>query len=456
MRSRGGHLRPLLHGSTRKLRRSMAAGLVGVTLLAVTACAKPATERDPLRPPSDHIHLYGTDGNMMNSLGEAVGEEYPDALAGMKGTAPLTRLSETFKRRLLAQDKGLKDFLYAGESYDAVVISALAAQIAGTTNPRAIADQINGVTAGGTICETPAACLSLVAASQDIAYRGVSLTLGGFTDAGEPSAGTYGILRFAGQNTLDDAQTEYVPTGDRGNETTKQPPASTGGGGAPLRIGTLLPRTGDLASAGPPMFAGVTLAVNEINDAGGILGSDITLTHGDDGTDAKVAQATVDRLIRDASVHVIIGAGASSITQAVLPSVMAAGRVLFSPCNTAASLTTADDQGLYFRTAPPDGLQATALTDIIMRDGVRRIYIVARDDAYGKGLMDSVRADLVDAGLDRDDIKAVPYSPDSPDFADLGTDIKAFGPDGALIIGFDESADALSSIMKAGLKSRLL
>jgi ABC-type branched-subunit amino acid transport system substrate-binding protein len=204
------------------------------------------------------------------------------------------------------------------------------------------------------------------------------------------------------------------------------------------------------------MFAGVTLAVNEINDAGGILGSDVTLTHGDDGTDAKVAQATVDRLIRDASVHVIIGAGASSITQAVLPSVMAAGRVLFSPCNTAASLTTADDQGLYFRTAPPDGLQATALTDIIMRDGVRRIYIVARDDAYGKGLMDSVRADLVDAGLDRDDIKAVPYSPDSPDFADLGTDIKAFGPDGALIIGFDESADALSSIMKAGLKSRLL
>jgi ABC-type branched-subunit amino acid transport system substrate-binding protein len=442
-------------GSRRGHLRLVAAALVGIALFGGTACATPEEEPDPLRPPSDHIHLYGTDGNMMNSIGENVGEEFPDALAGMKGTAPLTKISESFKRRLLAQDAGLKDFLYAGESYDAVVISALAAQIAGTTNPRAIAGQINGVTTGGEICQTPAACLAQIAQGRDIAYRGISLTLGGFTDAGEPSAGTYGILRFGEQNTLDDAKTEYVPTGDQSKQSTKKPPASAGGGDGPLRIGTLLPRTGALASAGPPMVAGVLVAIKEINDAGGILGAPVAITQGDDGTDGKVAQATVNRLIGN-GVHVIIGAGASSVTKAVLPSVVAAGRVLFSPCNTAAELTTADDQGLYFRTAPPDGLQATALTDIIMRDGVRRIYIVARDDAYGRGLMDSVHADLVDAGLNRDDIKAVSYSSDAPDLADLGSDVKAFAPDGLLIIGFDETADALSSVMKAGLKSRLL
>ena len=83
----------------------------------------------------------------------------------------------------------------------------------------------------------------------------------------------------------------------------------------------------------------------------------------------------------------------------MLPTVLAAGVVLFSPCNTAAELTTIDDKGLYFRTAPPDDLQAAALTDIIMRDGVRRVAIIARDDAYGRGLMDAVQKNLIAAGL---------------------------------------------------------
>ena len=43
-----------------------------------------------------------------------------------------------------------------------------------------------------------------------------------------------------------------------------------------LTIGTLLPATGDLAFLGPPEFAGVDLAVKEINGAGGVLGKDVT------------------------------------------------------------------------------------------------------------------------------------------------------------------------------------
>ena len=91
--------------------------------------------------------------------------------------------------------------------------------------------------------------------------------------------------------------------------------------------------------------------------------------------------------------------------------------ILFSPCNTAAELSTVDDKGLYFRTAPPDNLQAAALTDVIMRDGVRRIVIVARDDAYGRGLMEAVRDNLRRAGIEDADIRMMPYSPDEPDFS---------------------------------------
>jgi ABC-type branched-subunit amino acid transport system substrate-binding protein len=435
------------------MRRSIVVFLTAGSLIATAACSRPAAGTDPLARPPGEVHLYGSDGNMMNAVGELL-VDHPDALAGMKGTTPLSRLSQSFRDRLRGVDSQLKDDSYSGESYDAVVISALAAQIARSTNPKAIAAQINGVTTGGTPCETPAACLGLIQSGKDIMYTGITLGLGGFTTAGEPSASTFGILRFSRANHLDPNQTEYVAAGDPHQATTLAPPnpAKTSADG-PLKIGALLPHTGDLASAGPPMFAGAQLAVREVNAAGGILGKPVQWIDGDDFTNPEKAKATVTNLVQ-AGVHVIIGAGASSITKAVLPQVVAAGVVLFSPCNTAAELSTADDQGLYFRTAPPDNLQASALTDIIMRDGVRRLFILAREDPYGRGLMDAVSQDLVKAGLAASDVKAVGYNPDKPDFANLGAEVKAFKPEGFLVIGFDESAKALDSLMNAGLSSR--
>jgi ABC-type branched-subunit amino acid transport system substrate-binding protein len=441
-------------GRSLTMRRTMYAAIVAIAALATGACAKPAAPNgDPLAHSATQVHFYGTDGNMLNSVGDLLVKEHPNALVGMKGTTPLAPLTQSFRDRLRTIDPGLKDFSYAGEAYDAVVISALAAQLAGSTDPKAIAAQINGVTVGGTACDTPAACLALIDAGTDIAYKGITLGLGGFTDAGEPSAGTYGILRFSAANHLDDSQTQYVPAGNPAAATTKTPPPpSHATPTGQLKIGALLPHTGDLAGAGPPMFAGAQLAVKEINAAGGVFDRNVVWFDGDDGTDATKAVATAKDLIQK-GVQVIIGAGASSITEAVLPTTLAAGVVLFSPCNTAAALSTMPDQGLYFRTAPPDGLQATALTDIIMRDGVRRVEIVARKDAYGQGLMDSVKQSLIAAGLTADTVKTVLYDPDKPDFSGLGGDVKSFKPDGILIIGFDESAKAIDAILKAGLTS---
>jgi len=439
----------------RRISRAVAAVLATAVVLAAAGCAQQAPNADPLERSADEIRLYGSDGNMLNAVGDLL-VDYPDALTGMKGTTPLSRLSQSFRDRLRGIDSQLKDEAYAGEAYDAVVISALAAQIALTTDPKAIAGQINGVTTAGTACETPSDCLALIEAGEDILYKGISLGLGGFTDQGEPSASTFGILRFAANNHLDSEQTQYVPAGEPTTATTKGPPArGTPSTGGQLIIGALLPHTGDLAGAGPPMFAGALLAIKEVNDAGGVLGQPVKWIDGDDFTDGTKAKGTVERLISE-GVDVIIGAGASSITMAVLPTVLAAGVVLFSPCNTAAELTNVDDKGLYFRTAPPDGLQAAALTDIIMRDGVRRIAIVARDDEYGKGLMDSVRDDLIGAGLSAADIKTVPYNTDKPEFESLGATMRSFAPEGVLIIGYDETAKALESILKAGFTSRAI
>src|SRR5262245_47755632 len=104
-------------------RRCLAA-IVALGMMAVTACTEPASE--PATEPADAgaVRLYGSDGNMTSSFGGTFKDEAV-LLNGMRGTSPLTPLSEDFKRRLRTVDPKLtNDFLYAAEGYDAVMIAA--------------------------------------------------------------------------------------------------------------------------------------------------------------------------------------------------------------------------------------------------------------------------------------------------------------------------------------------
>ncbi|WBB78128.1 ABC transporter substrate-binding protein [Micromonospora sp. WMMD882] len=437
-------------------RGSRMATLAACAALLLTTGACGTDQQQPEEGDTHQVRLYGTDGNMLNTYpGEL--KDRAHLVDGMKGTTPLTPLPEDFKRRLRAVDPELKDFLYAAESYDAVLISALAAQLAGRTAPAAVAKQINGVTNEGQRCEDAAGCLELARAGQDIEYRSVSMTRAGFTDAGEPATASYGTLHFDDQR-LNDGKTEFVGAGDESAASTKAPPKGfrqrgkvPASSGAPLVLGGLLPRTGALALAYPPLAAGAALAVREINAAGGVLGEPVVWLDGDDGTAPNVAKATVASHLREGA-HVIIGAGASGISMAVLPEVVAAGRILFSPSNTDSALTEVDDKGLYFRTAPPDSLQGRALADVILRDGPRKVALVARKDSYGEGLQGFVRTELERAGLGADAVRLLTYEPpadaDAPpvDFSAGAREIKEFGADAVLLIGFAESAAVILAL----------
>ncbi|MEU5942454.1 ABC transporter substrate-binding protein [Micromonospora sp. NPDC047548] len=431
-------------------------------LLVISACG---TTDKPDETATSQVRLYGTDGNMFNSFPTEL-KERADLVDGMKGTTPLTPLTDDFKERLRAVDPTLADFLYAAESYDAVMISALAAQLAGSTDPADIAKQIVGVTTNGQRCSDARTCLALARAGQDVEYRGPSLTRAGFTDAGEPATASYATLHFDAQK-INDAKTEFVGAGTEAGASTKAPPKpkkQRGGkndrsDGSPLILGGLLPKTGDLSLAYPPQGAGAALAVREINAAGGVLGESMVWIDGDDGTNPAVAKATVASHIGK-NVQVIIGAGASGISRAVLPDVVAAGRILFSPSNTDSGLSKVDDQGLYFRTAPPDSLQGRALADVMLRDGPHKIVLVARKDSYGEGLQETVRAELERAGFGGDRVKLFTYEPpadaaaDAVDFSGTAKEIKSYGPEAVLIIGFAESAGLIRALDDAGVSIR--
>jgi ABC-type branched-subunit amino acid transport system substrate-binding protein len=439
-----------------RLRRA-AFALVSTVLLIVGGCSS-KSDVSTNTPGSDGVRLYGEDSNTDNSLGEAI--KPPTTINGMVGTTPLTPLSADFRQRLKATDPTLSSYTYAGEAYDAAMISALAVQLARTTDPVTVAKYVNGVTVlapGGVECMTIKDCLDGIASGRDIAYRGVTVH-SGFTDAGEPSTTSYGTLHFGRDNRIDDGKTEFVSAGNSADASKLPSPppgtASTKYKGDPLKFGILLPKTGGLAWSGPAMFAGAHLAISEINGLGGILGKPVGYVDADDGTDPVKSGQAFDKLVQD-GVGIFIGPSSSRASLALIPKAVAANRILFATSATSAALTKADDHGLFFRTAPSDLYQSQALADVIMRGGARKVFIIARDDSYGTGLRDGVTADLVMAGIKKADVESRTYPPDlnSPDpkFDEIAQAVTGFHPDAVLVAGFAESAHVIEAMEKAGL-----
>ncbi|MEP9414016.1 ABC transporter substrate-binding protein [Gordonia sp. VNQ95] len=244
--------------------------------------------------------------------------------------------------------------------------------------------------------------------------------------------------------------------GATSSSTTAQcdnPPQATPGpvSTSALKIGTLLPETGSLAFLGPPMIAGTKLAVKDVNAAGGVLDKPVQLVTGDSGdTTTDTANATVDRELA-AGTQVIVGAASSSVSLKVIDKIANAGVVMFSPANTSDQFTCYADKGMYFRTAPPDVLQAQALSQTMAGDGVQRVSILALNDPYGTGLADNTVKDLEAAGIPSDQIQKIIYDPNAQSFNAEVDQVKNFDPDGIAVIGFDESSKILTRMHEVGI-----
>jgi branched-chain amino acid transport system substrate-binding protein len=233
---------------------------------------------------------------------------------------------------------------------------------------------------------------------------------------------------------------------DSASETTEPTETSAPEGDGSLKIGTLLPQTGQLDFLGPPMFNGVRLAVEEINAAGGVLGQDVVLVERDDGTDPDVANAAADELLTE-NVDVVVGAAASSVSLAVIDKLTGAPVVQCSPSNTGLQFTDYDDDGYYFRTAPPDNLQSQVLTDLMVGDGVESAVIVARSDEYGEGFANALRDELENAGVTVAD--PILYDPEAGNYQAEAQQI-ADAEGAVALISFAEGGQVITAAIAAG------
>jgi len=245
--------------------------------------------------------------------------------------------------------------------------------------------------------------------------------------------------------------------GDDGDDGDDEPqgsdesPSAEPKGDGTLTFGTLLPATGDLAFLGPPEFAGVTLAVEDINAAGGVLGQDVVQVKGDSGDGTPdIAGAQVDKLLA-ADSDVIVGAASSGVSITVIDKITGAGAVQFSPANTAAGFDTdeIDPNRLYFRTAPSDYLQGEVLANEVIEDGFDNVAIMARQDFYGEGLAERTRDVLEEKGATVGEF--ILYNKDATTFTAEINKVAAAEPDAIVLVTFAEITTMIPQLIAKGL-----
>ena len=447
------------------------AAVLGVASLTLAACggssdsaetdaaaSEPAASEAPAEPAEPEATeeaapvaagtpLYLVDGNTGNALGEKLPAGILD---GVKGTIPGAENTQDFKDALLAVDPELIDFAYAPESYDAVILAALAAAKAGSDAGVDMAKELVGITNGTDICNDYAGCLALLNEGKDIDYNGRSGAVN-FWDAGDPTSASIGVYTFGPDNVLLPevayAAGDIVPAGDA-NPIDGKP--QDGANDGVFKVGTFLPITGSLAFLGPPEVAGVKLAIKDIKEAGGIPGFDkIVLEEGDSGdTSTETGRQTVKRLL-PLGIDILVGAASSGSSLQVLDEVTGAGVLMISPANTSPALTMAPDSGLYWRTAPSDVLQGAFVGNMMLQDGYTKVAILSLQDAYGDGLNENITKAVTEGGGEI--VANVVYDPTAADFAADVAQVKAAGPEAIVLIGFDESAQIIQEMVKQGI-----
>ena len=374
------------------------------------------------------------DGTKSEDLVAAVGAEN---LEGMFGTAP-----EAVESAATMQFDGDYSAAYGSnnqpfirETYDAAVILGLAVEAAGSADPVAIRDAMRAVSGPPGVEVGPGAAeiqraLELLRSGQDINYQGAS----GPVDLDENGdvAGAMGIWKIENGQIV----TDRVVTGFGQELPTAMPgPARS----EPVKLGSIMDLTGELAEYGSAMESAVHLAAQHFNDAGGVLGgAEVVIVAEDGGTSDVIAVEAARKLVNVDRVSGIVGPLASGITIAVANAVTVPNEIpQVSSSATAPSITVLEDNDFLFRTAPSDAFQGVILAELATSLGYRSAGVLFINNAYGQGLADNFEAAFTAMG---GSVVKVPHESEQPSYASEIDRVTANDPDVLVAVSYPVSA----------------
>jgi neutral amino acid transport system substrate-binding protein len=238
-------------------------------------------------------------------------------------------------------------------------------------------------------------------------------------------------------------------------------PTSTGSGGGgvkeSLRLGALLPITGDLSSIGAPMIKSIDFLVETVNKCGGVLGKPIAYFKEDDRTDPPAGAEAMTKLVKVDNVGAVIGSFASSVSTAALAIAVPNKVVMISPGSTSPVFTErakkGEFKGYWNRTAPPDTYQALALANLAYKKGARKVATLVINNDYGVGFEKAFVAAFEKlGGTIVNKIKPTRYDPKATTFEAEAKGAFGSKPDAVAAILYPDSGGA---VIKAAFEQGL-
>jgi ABC-type branched-subunit amino acid transport system substrate-binding protein len=244
--------------------------------------------------------------------------------------------------------------------------------------------------------------------------------------------------------------------GDDDEEATATETAAEAAASFELRIGPVLPLTGDLASFGPSQAEAARIAVDRIRQAltaKGLANVDVTLLDvEDDGGRSQAGVEGATKLVQTDDVSVLLGTMASSVTIPIAESVAIPNEVVqITPTSTAPEITDIEDDGYLWRILSSDTLQGSALVDAVADafGNDATINVGARNDAFGTALKQLFEEGWEDGGGTIG--ASVTWNPEAAAFDTEARQLAGGNPDGWVIIDFPETfAKVGPALVRAG------
>lgn len=245
-----------------------------------------------------------------------------------------------------------------------------------------------------------------------------------------------GLGYYAFQSPKPAEEAAVVPAAEPAAPAPAAEPAPAPAASSDVKLGIIIGFTGPIESLTPSMAAAAETAIAEVNASGKFtLGKVVGLRADSTCGDSAAGTAATERLVTAEGIKGIIGGDCSGVTGAMLQNVARPnGIVMISPSATSPALTTAEDDGLFFRTAPSDAREGEVMADILTEQGVKSIALTYTNNDYGKGLADAIATAFTAKG-GKVTIN-VPHEDGKADYAAEVAALAAAGGDLLVIAGY--------------------
>ena len=208
----------------------------------------------------------------------------------------------------------------------------------------------------------------------------------------------------------------------------------------PIVLGTAVAETGRLSTPGQEVSRGVRLAVEMLNEKGGIGGREVQLVIHDDGSDADASVRLYQEMIASDSITVFLGPYGSGITEPVIGVTEASGIPLVAPAAAAPAIWADRGRQWSVQMSNPAPTYLEGSVELAAQAGARTVALVWEDTAFPTAVAQGVRDAARTRGLDL--VMEQAYAPGGADHEALAAMARDAGAD--LFIGGGYSEDAVA------------